>query len=74
MAILPFRIEVESVTSMFDRRNFITGSDEFGNDPFYERGLSAVRFADETDDGHSHITTGQPSIVISQTEEKSSAH
>ena len=53
-AIFPFRIEVESVSGMLHRRHFVAGPDQLRNHALDQRGFSAVRATDKTENGYGH--------------------
>jgi hypothetical protein len=63
-AVLAFRIQIEAVARVLHRGDLVSCPDKFRYDSFDERGLAAVRFSYETNDGSRHAVIGQSSIVI----------
>src|SRR6476620_3199001 len=53
-AVLAFRIQIEPVSGMLNRGDFISGAHELRNHPFDERRLATVGFSHKTDDRHGH--------------------
>ena len=45
--ILALRIEIEPMAGMFHRGNFVSGTDELGNDALDKSGLAAVGTPDK---------------------------